>query len=91
MTQELRSLIIWTGVFLAFELPAHFGLVPWYTLSSTVWRGEAWWPPVAFLVLAFTLVLLGHLELHWSVLWLILLAVAGAAFLFSHFLERALS
>lgn len=88
MTEELRSLLVWTVVFLAFELPAHFGLVPWFTLSRTVWNGEAWWPPVTAFVLAFTLVLLGHLELHWSARWLVLTALAGAALVASHLLER---
>lgn len=89
MSVELRSLVLWTVAFLALELPAHFGLVPWRTLSSTVWNGEAWWPPVAIFVLIFTFVLLGHLELHWSARWLIAVAVAIAALLISHILARA--
>ena len=90
MTEELRSLIIWTGVFLAFELPAHYRIVPWYTLSRTVWGGEAWWWPVGVFVAAFTLILLGHLELHWSVRWLLVVSFVGAALFLSHAVSRVL-
>jgi hypothetical protein len=86
---ELRSLLLWTGVFFALELPAHYGLVPWRTLSSTVWGGEAWWPPVAILVAVFTFVLLCHLEWHWSVRWLIAVTVGGATIILSHLIEQA--
>ena len=86
MSLELRSLIVWPGAFLLLELPAHYRLVPWRTLSATVWTGEAWWPPVAILVLAFTFVLTGHLELHWSARWLIAVAVAAGALVLSHLL-----
>lgn len=91
MNIEFRSLVVWTSAFLAFELPAHYGLVPWRTLSSTVWSGEAWWPPVAIFVLVFTFVLLGHLELHWSARWLIAVSIAIAAVLVSHVLERVIA
>lgn len=84
MTLELRSLILWTCAFLALELPAHYGLVPWRTLSSTVWGGEAWWPPVAVIVAVFTFVLLCHLELHWSARWLIAVSVAAGVLMLSH-------
>lgn len=87
MTEELRSILVWTAVFLGFELPAHYKLAPWYTLSSTVWHGEQWWWPVALFVLGFMLVLLGHLELHWSVKWLIVTTLAGAFLFASHALE----
>lgn len=88
MTESLRSIIIWTLAFLALELPAHYGLVPWYTLSSTVWHGESWWWPVGVCVAIFTLVLLGHLELHWSVKYLIAVALGIAALTISHALEH---
>lgn len=90
MSETLRSVLIWTTVFLAFELPAHYGLVPWYTLSSTVWKGEAYWWPIAVLVLVFTFVLLGHLELHWSVRYLIAVSAAAGALIVSHALEHVL-
>lgn len=90
LNPELRSVLVWTFAFLAFELPAHYKLVPWSTLSQTVWSGEAWWWPVGLFVLAFVLVLLGHLELHWSAKWLIVVSLAGAALLVSHALARVL-
>lgn len=90
MSEELRSVAVWTVVFLILELPAHFGLVPWLTLSLTVWNGESWWPPVAAFVAAFVLVLLAHLEFHWSARWLVLTALAGAAVIASHLVERSL-
>lgn len=87
--KEWVSLAVWTLVFLAFELPGHFWTgCPWYTLSRTVWTGEAWWPPVAVYVAVFTLILLGHLELHWSARWLIVTAVAGALLIGSHLVEH---
>lgn len=89
MTGELRSLLLWTCLFLAFELPAHYGLVPWYTLSRTVWNGEAWWAPVGIVVAVFAFVLLGHLELHWSARWLVAVAAAGGAIVASHAIEKA--
>lgn len=90
MTLELRSLILWTCAFLALELPAHFGVVPWRTLSSTVWGGEAWWPPVAIVVAVFTAVLLGHLEWHWSVRYLIAVTIAAAALIVSHAIGKVI-
>lgn len=92
MNKELVSLIVWTDLFLLFELPAHFWSgCPWYTLSRTVWNGEAWWPPVALYVAGFTAILLGHLEWHWSARWLIVAAFVGACLIASHALEKALS
>lgn len=88
MGLELRSLILWTCAFLALELPAHYGLVPWSTLSQTVWSGEKWWAPVGIVVAVFTAVLLGHLELHWSVRYLLIVAAAAAALIVSHALSR---
>jgi hypothetical protein len=90
VTLELRSLLIWSAAFLALELPAHYRLVPWVTLSSTVWRGESWWWPVGTLVAVFTFVLLGHLELRWSVRWLILVAVTATLLALSHEFEHLL-
>ena len=90
MSKETLSLAVWTAVFLAFELPAHFvANWPWFTLSQTVWKGESWWPPVAVFVLAFMLILGAHLELHWSVKWLLAVTAAGVALIVSHILERA--
>lgn len=88
MTKELGSVCLWTAVFLAFELPAHFRLVPWYTLSNTVWTGQQWWPPVGMIVAVFAFVLLGHLEAHWSVRYLIAVAVAGALLILSRAIEH---
>jgi hypothetical protein len=90
VSKETLSLGVWTLVFLAFELPAHFiRTCPWYTLSQTVWQGESWWPPVALFVLVFMLVLGAHLELHWSVRWLLAVTAVGIALIVSHLLERA--
>jgi hypothetical protein len=87
--KELVSLIVWTCTFLAFELPAHFiARCPWFTLSSTVWHGESWWAPVGLVVAVFTAVLLGHLELHWSVRYLLIVAAAAVALIASHALHR---
>lgn len=88
MSEQLRSVALWTGVFLAFELPAHFGLAPWYTLSRTVWNGEEWWPPVGAIVAVFTVVLLGHLEAHWGVKYLIAVAIASAVLIASRAIEH---
>lgn len=89
MTKELVSLLVWTLVFLAFELPGHFWPgCPWYTLSSTVWHGETWWAPVGIFVAVFVAVLLAHLELHWSVRYLLIVSAAGAALIVSHALRR---
>jgi hypothetical protein len=87
MTVELRSLLIWIAAFLAFELPANFNWVPWYTLSKTVQLGETWWAPVGIFVIVIMAVLLGHFELHWSVKWLILVSVIAALLIASHTLE----
>lgn len=57
---------------------------PVYTLSSTTWVGEAWWWPIPVFVFCFMLVLLCHLEFHWSVRYLIAVSVAGAALIASH-------
>lgn len=91
MTETLRSALIWSAAFLALELPAHFRLVPWFTLSNTVWHGETWWWPMAAATALFTLVLLGHLELHWSAKWLIAVAVGIAMLAISHALERIIA
>lgn len=90
MSETLRSVLIWSAAFLGLELPAHYGLVPWLTLSSTVWNGETWWWPVGVCVAIFVLVLLGHLELHWSVKYLIAVSLGIAALALSHALERIL-
>ena len=90
MSEGLRSAVIWTAVFLAFELPAHFKLVPWYTLSNTVWVGEAWFPLLAVFTAVFMFILLGHLELHWSARWVIVAGVVGALLVLSRLLEKAL-
>ena len=91
MSTEPRSILVWLLVlviFLGFELPAHYGLVPWFTLSRTVWTGEAWSPIVAVAVLAFLIALAGHLELHWSAVLLVTVAVAGVLAIASRLLER---
>ena len=91
MTEGLRSAVIWTAVFLAFELPAHYGLVPWYTLSRTVWVGEAWYAPLAVFTAVFMFILLGHFELHWSAKWVIVAAVVGGMLVVSHLIEKAVA
>jgi len=90
MSLELRSLVLWTCAFLALELPAHYKLVPWRTLSSTVWGGEAWWAPVGIVVAVFMAVLLAHFELHWSVRYLLIVTAAAVALIASHAITVAL-
>ena len=94
MTEELRSLLVWTGAFLAFEMAAVFWPgCPWYTLSRTVRQGEAWWAPITLFVLVFAAVLLAHFSpgLHWSWRWVLSVAFAGLLIVVSHALELALN
>ena len=88
MTRLLWGVVVWGTAFFALELPAHWNRTPWPTLSSTVWDGIKWWHPIAYMVVLFTLVLLGHFEFHWSAGWLILLAVAGTAAIGAHVVIR---
>ena len=76
MSRLAWGLLVWLPAFLALELPAHFDLVPWPTLSSTVWIGIKDWHPVAYFVAIAMVVLFGHFEFEWSVGWLIAVAVA---------------
>lgn len=89
MNKETVSLVVWTTVFLAFELPAHFwSRCPWFTLSQTVWKGESWWWPISIFVLGFIVVLTAHLELHWSVRWLLVITAVGVFLIVSRLLEH---
>lgn len=69
-------LVVFLGVFLALEIPAHdvLGVWPWPSLSRFIWNGIRWWHVVALFVAVFLLVLLGHFELHWAARWLIVVA-----------------
>lgn len=88
VSRGLIGLCVWVPLFLAFELPAHFKLVPWPTLSRTIWDGIKWWHPLAYFVALFVFVLLGHLDMHWSVKWLILVALVIAAAILAHVATR---
>ena len=76
MSPLVRSVVVWLGAFLALEIPARFGLVPWFTLSSTCWAAIKWWHPVAYFVGVALVVLYAHLEFRMSVAWLIGVACA---------------
>jgi len=82
------GLAVWVPAFLALELPAHWNLTPWPTLSSTVWDAVRWWPPIAYFVALFLLVLIGHLDAHWSVRWLLGVSVLLAAAILAHLATR---
>lgn len=82
------GIAVWLPAFLLLELPAHYKLVPWPTLSSTVWDGIKWWHPVAYFVAILMFVLYGHFERHWSVGWLIGVAFALTAAVVVHVLVR---
>ena len=79
---------MWAPAFFALELPAHFKLVPWPTLSRTFWDLIAWWHPMAYFVLVAMVVLLGHFEKHWSVRYLIAVALMGTAAAAAHLILR---
>lgn len=82
------GLAVWSTAFFALELPAHYGLVPWPTLSRTVWIGIKDWHPVAYFVALFVAILLGHFEFRWSAGWLIAIAAAGSLAITVHILTR---
>jgi hypothetical protein len=82
------GIAVWTPAFLALELPAHWGLTPWPTLSSTVWDLIAWWHPMAYFTVLFMVVLLGHFEFHWSAGWVVGAALIGTALIIGHLAVR---
>jgi len=91
MTDLQRGLLVWGTafvVFLAFELPAHFRWVPWPTLSATIWDAIKWWSPVAYFVAVALFVLIGHLDMHWSVRWLIGVGLFACAVILAHVATR---
>ncbi len=88
MSRLAWGLAIWLPAFLGLELPAHFGLVPWPTLSSTVWDGIRDWHPVAYFVAIAMVVLFGHFEFRWSVGWLIAVAAALTVAVVVHLIAR---
>lgn len=91
MSRELRSLLIWTAVFFAAELPPVFWPgCPWNTFTGTVRGGVAWWWPVSIYVAVFAFVAVGHFDWHWSARWLITAAAFGAALFCSHAVELAI-
>lgn len=79
---------LWGGAFLALELPAHFGLTPWPTLSSTDWTAEADWEPVRLLGIVFLAVLAAHLAFKLNVFALISVAIVGALAILIHVLTN---
>lgn len=88
MTRTLIGVLVWTPAFLLLELPAHWRLVPWPTLSSTVWDLIKWWHPIAYFVALAMFVLLGHFEAHWSVKWLLGVTAVSTAFILVHLASR---
>lgn len=88
MSKLLIGILVWLPAFLILELPAHFNLVPWPTLSATIWDGIKWWHPIAYFVALFVFILLGHLEMHWSARWLIGIGLFLTAFILVHIATR---
>ena len=88
MSRLVWGVCVWLPAFLLLELPAHWKLVPWPTLSRTVWDAIKWWHPLAYFTALFVAVLLGHFEFEWSAGWLILLALAGSAAIGIHLAVR---
>jgi hypothetical protein len=82
------GLCVWSVAFFTLELPAHWGLVPWPTFSSTVWIGEADWWPVSLIVEALMLVLLVHFIFRISAAALIATALLGGFAIIIHILTR---
>lgn len=78
--------IVWVVGFLTLELPAHFGWVPWPTLSRTIWDLESEWSPVAYMVAGFFVILLAHLLWRLSAVALIVAGLCIALTLTAHFL-----
>lgn len=74
-------------VFLLLELPAHWRLVPWPTLSSTTWDIEATWEPFGACLLAILFVLALHLRFDVSALPLVVISAGTAAGLALHFIR----
>jgi hypothetical protein len=88
VTDLQRGLLVWGVAFFGLELPAHWNLVPWPTLSSTVWDGIKAWHPVAYFIALALAVLLGHFEEKWSVGWLLAVAGIGTVAILIHLLTR---
>lgn len=77
----------WMGVgFLGLELPAHYRLVPWTTLSAFFWEAEQEWTPTTWFVVAFLFVLGLHIVKHLSVEALITVVACAFVTLGVHFL-----
>ncbi len=94
MAQSFRAGLFiwggWVGLFLLYELPAHFGWVPWPTLSSTSWDAEADWHPAKLVFAMFLGVLLAHICFRLSVAALITVVVLAGVALTVHLLTGAL-
>lgn len=83
--------LVWVGLlvaFLAFELPAAFGWVPWQTLSSTSWGLESWWSPFTLLFEVFLAVLLLHICFRLSSAALIFVTIAAVIAVGIHLAEK---
>lgn len=88
MSRFTDGLAVWAGwivVFLALELPAHWGLVPWPTLSRTAWDAETSWHPASLFFEAFLLVLLAHIVWRLNAAALIAVVACAAVALAAHF------
>lgn len=52
---------IWLALFLALEIPAALGLVPWNTLSQTSWLNEHLYPWLRPILVGFLVGLVVHI------------------------------
>ena len=55
---------IWLGFFLVAEILGDLRVVPWVTLSETVWHSDQTYPVVATLLFALLLGLVAHFFYH---------------------------
>lgn len=54
---------VWLAAFLALEIPAALGLVPWFTLSRTSWIDERLYPILQTILFGFLIGLAVHIRL----------------------------
>ena len=80
-----------TGGILLVTVAVVIWLWPVLTFSGTTWGGEKWWPPVTIMVSALAAVLIGHLEYHWSVRYLIAIGIVCAMAMGTHALEKVVA
>lgn len=83
------SIVFWACWFLLAEVPAHIFVKwwPWYTLSRTAWTGIYYWTPAAMICTVFLIVLVGHIDDHWSVKYLLGVSILGALIIVAHLIR----